>query len=172
MADLAKNNNMKIQAQRDEVHQGRGGERRSRAEERPEAGDVSAAASFTVADFARWLEALPAGASRQIGNTPDSLLTPFLEGLTQNVLVIRDMDSAKVQVPPANWQALQLAYRATIDQLAAAIGLADSAVSDTDQAEGRAARLRRLAGQSLHGPAARGPGAVPSAAAAARGAPA
>jgi hypothetical protein len=157
VADLAKNNNMKLQANatkfiKDAVgnvdHARKNGQKLA----------TFRGGSFTVADFARWLEALPAGASRQIGNTPDSLLTPFLEGLTQNVLVIRDMDSAKVQVPPANWQALQLAYRATVDQLAAAIGLADSAVSDSTKPkaarlDSAASRVSRFMDQLLAGQA-------------------
>jgi hypothetical protein len=65
--------------------------------------------------------------------------------------------------PPANRQALQLAYRATVDQLASAIGLADSRCR-TPQAEGRAARLGGVAGEPLHGSAARRTGAVPAAA--------
>ena len=170
MADLAKSNNMKIQANamkfiKDAVgnvdHARKNGQKLA----------TFRGGSFTVADFARWLEALPAGASRQIAGTPDSLLTPFLEGLTQNVLVIRDMDSAKVQVPAANWQALQLAYRATVDQLAASIGLADSAVSDSTKPkaarlDSAASRVNRFMDQLLAGP-----GAVPPAAAAARRTP-
>lgn len=87
--------------------------------------------SFTVRDFVRWMEALPPGASNQIQAQPDSVLSGFVEGLAQNTLVIRQMDSAKLAVPEAEWQALQLSYRATIDQLAASIGLSDSVVADT-----------------------------------------
>lgn len=157
VADLAKKNNMKIQPNavknvKDAVgnldHARKNGQKLA----------TYRGGSFTVADFARWLEALPAGASRQIAGTPDSLLTPFLEGLTQNILVIRDMDSAKVEVPAANWQALQLAYRATIDQLAAAIGLTDSVVSDTTKPkaarlDSAASRVNRFMDQLLAGQA-------------------
>lgn len=87
--------------------------------------------SFTVRDFVRWMEALPPGASNQINAQPDSVLAGFIEGLAQNTLVIRQMDSAKVAIPDADWQALQLSYRATIDQLASAVGLSDSVVADS-----------------------------------------
>jgi len=157
VADLAKANNMKMQANATKfLKEAVGNVDHARKNGQKLA--TYRGGAFTVADFARWLEALPAGASRQIGNTPDSLLTPFVEGLTQNVLVIRDMDSAKVQIPPANWQALQLAYRATIDQLAAAIGLADSAVSDTTKPkaarlDSAASRVNRFMDQLLAGQA-------------------
>jgi len=157
VADLAKSNNMKLQPNavkfvKEAVvnldHARKNGQKLA----------TYRGGAFTVSDFARWLEALPAGASRQIANTPDSLLTPFLEGLTQNVLVIRDMDSAKVQVPAANWQALQLAYRATVDQLASSMGLADSAVSDSTKPkaarlDSAASRVNRFMDQLLAGQA-------------------
>lgn len=157
VADLAKSNNMKMQPNavkflKDAVgnldHARKNGQKLA----------TYRGGSFTVADFARWLEALPAGASRQIAGTPDSLLTPFVEGLTQNVLVIRDMDSAQVDVPAANWQALQLAYRATVDQLASTIGLSDSAVADTTKPkaarlDSAASRVNRFVDQLLAGQA-------------------
>lgn len=87
--------------------------------------------SFTVRDFVRWMEALPPGASNQINLQPDSVLAGFVEGLAQNTLVIRQMDSAKIGIPEADWQAIQLSHRATLDQLAAALGLTDSVVSDS-----------------------------------------
>ena len=155
VADLAKSNNMKIQANAVKfVKEAVGNLDHARKNGQKLA--TFRGGAFTVADFARWLEALPAGASRQITNTPDSLLTPFIEGLTQNVLVIRDMDSAKITVPAANWQALQLAYRATVDQLAATMGLSDSAVSDTTKPkaarlDSAASRVNRFLDQLLAG---------------------
>jgi hypothetical protein len=94
---------------------------------------------FTVGDFAHWMEALPQGATRQVSAQTDSILGNFVEGLAQNSLVIRQMDSAKVPLPIANWQALQLGYRATVDQAAALMGINDSAITDTTKP--KAARL-------------------------------
>jgi PPIC-type PPIASE domain len=87
--------------------------------------------TITVATVARWMEALNPGAHRQIANQPDSVLDNFIEQLGQNALVVKQMDSAKVAVPAANWQALQLSYRAIVDQLAASMALTDSVVSDS-----------------------------------------
>lgn len=87
--------------------------------------------AFTVRDLARWMEALPPGASRQVESQPDSILTGFVDGLVQNNLVVRQMDSAGVQPSETERQAMELAYRATVDQLAAALGLTDGAAADT-----------------------------------------
>jgi hypothetical protein len=86
---------------------------------------------FTVGDFAHWMEALPQGAARQITAQPDSVLANFVEGLAQNTLVVRQIDSAKVPIPAASWQALQLSYRAMTDQTGASMGLNDPAVRDS-----------------------------------------
>lgn len=114
--------------------------------------------SFSVADFAKWVEALPPGAMRQVATQPDSVLENFVEGLAQNVLVVRQMDSAGVPIPAANWQALQLSYRAAVDQLASAIGLSDSVVSDTTRPrqarlDSAASRVSRYMDQLITGQA-------------------
>jgi hypothetical protein len=85
------------------------------------------------------MEVMNPGSHRQLANSPDTLLDNFVTQLAQNMLVIRQMDSAGVTVPVANWQAIQLSYRAMTDQLAAAMTLTDSAVADTTKP--RAARL-------------------------------
>lgn len=87
--------------------------------------------AFTVKDFAKWMEALPPGASRQVEMQPDSILNSFVDGLVQNTLVVREMDAAKLALPETERQALELAYRATVDQLAGAIGLTDGFVADS-----------------------------------------
>lgn len=130
IADLARANDLKVQANAPQLM-------------RDAAGDLDAArrssrriatfgrAALTVSDFARWMEALPPGAPRQFVQQPDSVLRVFAEGLAQNQLVIRQIDSAGIEVPVATWQALELAYRATVDQMAQGVGLMDSVVADT-----------------------------------------
>jgi hypothetical protein len=58
------------------------------------------------------------------------------------------MDSAGVAVPVANWQALQLSYRAMTEQMAAVMGLTDSAVVDSTRP--REARLDTAATRVSH----------------------
>jgi hypothetical protein len=89
--------------------------------------------SFTAKDFAKWMEALPPGAARQIEMQPDSVLAGFVDGLVQNTLVLRQMDSAKLAVPETERQALELAYRATLDQLASGLGLGEGFVADSSK---------------------------------------
>jgi hypothetical protein len=91
---------------------------------------------LTVGDFARWLEALQPGQARQLESTPDSILRSFAEAIAQNELVIRQMDSIGLTITGSAWQSLQLTFRATVDQIAADIGLADSVVVDTTLARG------------------------------------
>jgi hypothetical protein len=86
---------------------------------------------FTLGDLVLWLEAFPPNAPAQIKAQPDSVIERFLLGLAQNRLVIRQVDSAGYPIPIADWDAAKLGYRAVRDQLAAAVGLADSAVTDT-----------------------------------------
>jgi hypothetical protein len=118
--------------------------------------------AFTVADFMRWMEAFPPSAAAQIAVQPDSVLADFAENLAQNQLIMRQVDSAGIGIEPAEWQALQLSYRAMVDQLAAAIGLTDSVVADStlpqaarmDSAASRVERLmdRLVAGQAQFRP--------------------
>lgn len=86
---------------------------------------------FTVKDLSRWMEALPPGASRQVEQAPDSVLTGFIDGLVQNTLIERQMDSARLALPETERQALELGFRATVDQLASSIGLGEGVVADT-----------------------------------------
>jgi hypothetical protein len=86
---------------------------------------------FTAGDFVRWLEAFPPNAAYQIIAQPDSVLESVVTSLAQNDLVLAQADSAGVWLDPAEWQALQLSHRATIDQLAAALELNGSMFTDT-----------------------------------------
>lgn len=87
--------------------------------------------AFTLKDLARWMEAFPPQARFQIEMQPDSVIADMVKSLAENKLALRQIDSAGIHVADADWQALQLAYRATNDQLAAAMALTDSVVSDS-----------------------------------------
>lgn len=118
--------------------------------------------NFTVADLARWIEAFPPNAKFQIAAQPDSVIQDFVKSLAQNELILSDAKKAKVGLDQADWQAIQLSYRATVDQLAASIGLSDSVVSDstlpkaqrTDSAISRVERFldQLVAGQAQFRP--------------------
>ncbi|MEK6687463.1 MAG: peptidylprolyl isomerase [Gemmatimonadota bacterium] len=118
--------------------------------------------NFTLGDLARWVEAFPPNAKFQIAAQPDTVIEDFVTNLAQNELILADARNAKVGLGQADWQAVQLSYRATVDQLAAAIGLSDSVVSDstlpkaqrTDSALSRVERFmdQLVAGQAQFRP--------------------
>lgn len=87
--------------------------------------------AFTQSDLMRWLEAFPPNAPQQLTAQPDSVITEFVKQLAQNSLVLRQADSAGVTYAVADWQAAELRFRALVDQLAAALPLTDSVVTDS-----------------------------------------
>lgn len=74
-------------------------------------------------EFARWVGMLPPGFPQRLRAESDSSLIGFARLLAQNVVMLQQADSARIPVPTANWQAMQLTYRVSIDQLAAELGL-------------------------------------------------
>ena len=53
----------------------------------------------------------------------DSSLVGFARLLAQNMIMLQQADSAGIPVPEVNWQAMQLTYRVSVDQLTNALGL-------------------------------------------------
>ncbi|MFL5491723.1 MAG: hypothetical protein ACJ8AV_09905, partial [Gemmatimonadales bacterium] len=93
---------------------------------------------LTVAEFMRWIQALPPQYATQLRQANDTMLNQFARVLTQNVLLLRQADSAKIQITPAEWKDLADTYRAQVDSLRADMGLDtaglwDSTVSAADR---------------------------------------
>ena len=59
----------------------------------------------------RWVQALPPQYVAQLKQADDSMLTQFAKILTQNVLLLEQADSAKIDITPEEWQGLQARYR-------------------------------------------------------------
>ena len=78
---------------------------------------------MTAAEFARWVGALPAGFPQRLQTESDSSLIGFARLLGQNAVMLEQADSANIGVPEVNWQAMQLSYRVSVDQMAAELGL-------------------------------------------------
>ncbi|MFN2315089.1 MAG: peptidylprolyl isomerase, partial [Gemmatimonadales bacterium] len=78
---------------------------------------------MTAAEFARWVGALPAGFPQRLQSESDSSLIGFARLLAQNMVMLEQADSAGIGVPEVNWQAMQLSYRVSVDQMAAELGL-------------------------------------------------
>jgi parvulin-like peptidyl-prolyl cis-trans isomerase-like protein len=89
---------------------------------------------LTVGEFMHWVQALPPQYIAQLKQANDTMLTQFARILTQNVLLLEQADSAKINVTPEEWQGLQSRYRSQIDTLRAEMGLDDSTLGDSSVA--------------------------------------
>jgi hypothetical protein len=101
---------------------------------------------LTVSEFMRWVQALPPQYIAQLKQADDSMLTQFAKILTQNVLLLRQADSAGITVTPEEWQGLQARYRTQLDTLRAEMGLdnasmKDSTAKETDRSKVAAMKL-------------------------------
>jgi hypothetical protein len=85
---------------------------------------------LTVAEFMRWIQALPPQYATQLRQANDTMLTQFARVLSQNVLLLRQADSAKIQVTPAEWKELADGYRAQVDTLRQEMGLDTASLFD------------------------------------------
>jgi hypothetical protein len=102
--------------------------------------------ALTVGEFMRWIQALPPQYATQLRQADDTMLTQFARVLTQNVLLLRQADSAKIKVTPEEWTAMAAGYRAHVDTLQAEMGLDtaslwDSTVAATDRNKVAAAKV-------------------------------
>ena len=99
---------------------------------------------LTVGEFMRWVRALPPQYAAQLKQADDSMLTQFAKILTQNVLLLRQADSAKIGVTPEEWKGLQARYRSQIDTLRAEMGLDDSTLGDSSVAVAERSKVAAL----------------------------
>jgi hypothetical protein len=86
---------------------------------------------LTVGEFMRWIQALPPQYASQLKQADDSMLTQFARVLSQNVLLLRQADSAKIQVTPEEWAGMAANYRAQVDTLRMEMGLDTAALWDS-----------------------------------------
>jgi hypothetical protein len=100
---------------------------------------------FTVADFLRWIYALPPQFVQQLRQASDDQLKEIATLFAQNTILLQQADSAGVQLSPTEWAALMQQHRAGIDTLRSALGLgseiSDSSVSPEERAKLAALRL-------------------------------
>lgn len=108
---------------------------------------TSKSGSFTVGELVRWLDALPAQALGSIRQADDTLLNTFVKTLAQNAILLKEADSAKIQVNPTIYQALSLQYKSQVGGLKEAIGLDGPEFSDTSKTP--VAERRKLAGEKV-----------------------
>jgi PPIC-type peptidyl-prolyl cis-trans isomerase-like protein len=90
---------------------------------------------LTVGEFLRWIQALPPQYAAQLRQADDSMLTQFAKVLSQNVLLLRQADSAKIQVTPSEWQSMEANFRGQLDTLRVEMGLDTAALWDSTVAK-------------------------------------
>jgi len=91
---------------------------------------------LTASEFIRWVKALPPQYASQLKQADDSMLTQFAKILTQNILLLRQADSAKIGVTPAEWKGMEQRYRGQLDTLRTEMGLDTAALWDSTSAKG------------------------------------
>jgi hypothetical protein len=119
---------------------------------------------LTVAEYLRWLSALPPQFGSQVAQASDEQLSQFARALSTNQLLLAQADSAGITLPADQWSAMESSYVGVIDTLKLSIGLgpdvtdASAAVSERekvaqlrvddffDQVFEQRARLRPLPG--------------------------
>ena len=99
---------------------------------------------LTLGEFMRWVQALPPQYMAQLKQADDSMLTQFAKILTQNVLLLEQADSAKVQITPDEWKGLEARYRANLDTLRGEMGLDDATLGDSGSAGGERKKVAAL----------------------------
>ena len=109
---------------------------------------TSTAGKFTTSRLVGWLETLPPQARvlDQIKQSPDSLLVQLVRNFAKNELVLKQADSAKVQIDPAELAQLHASFTNAIRSGWAQRGvmpasLADSAKSESDRQKLAAKRI-------------------------------
>jgi hypothetical protein len=91
---------------------------------------------LTVRDYVRWIRALPPQYTSQLKSGDDSMLVRFARILTQNVLLLRQADSAKITVSPDEWATMKQRYQTQLDTLKGEMGLDSSDVTNSAVSEG------------------------------------
>ena len=91
--------------------------------------------SLSVGEFMHWVQALPPQYIAQLKQADDTMLIQFAKILTQNVLLLKQADSAKVRLTPEEWKGLETRYRAHLDTLRGEMGVSDAALGDSGAAK-------------------------------------
>jgi parvulin-like peptidyl-prolyl isomerase len=104
---------------------------------------TSAAGKFTTARLVGWLETLPPNARvlDQIKQMPDSMVTQLVKRYALNELVLRQADSAKIQVDPAQLAQLHTSFTNAVRTAWAQLGVTPSSLQDSAKSEGAREKL-------------------------------
>jgi hypothetical protein len=94
---------------------------------------------LALADLLRWANALPPQFTERLVGQSDSDLVRFVHVIGQNVLLLKDADSAGIKLLPEDWADLKSRYLAAVDTLKVALDIAGAGFTDssTDDAARR-----------------------------------
>jgi hypothetical protein len=98
---------------------------------------TSTAGKFTTARLVGWLETLPPQARvlDQIKQSPDSLLVQLVRNFVKNELVLKQADSAKVQIDPAEIAQLHAGFINAVHSAWAQLGVTPQSLADSAKSE-------------------------------------
>ncbi len=104
---------------------------------------TSTAGKFTTSRLVGWLETLPPQARvlDQIKQSPDSLLVQLVRNFAKNDLVLKQADSAKVQIDPAEMAQLHASFTNAVRTAWAQLGVLPASLTDSAKSEGDREKL-------------------------------
>ena len=104
---------------------------------------TSTAGKFTASRLIGWLETLPPNARvlDQIKQAPDSMLEAMVRKFVNNELVLKQADSAKILVDPAEIEQLRASFIGAVKQAWAQLGVTPSSLQDSAKSEGDREKL-------------------------------
>ncbi|MEO8908619.1 MAG: peptidylprolyl isomerase [Gemmatimonadaceae bacterium] len=104
---------------------------------------TSAAGKFTAGRLVGWLETLPPNARilEQIKQAPDSMIVAMVRRFANNELVLRQADSAKVQVDPAEIAQMHASFVNAVKQAWSQLGVTPASLQDSAKTEGDREKL-------------------------------
>ena len=104
---------------------------------------TSTAGKFTASRLVGWLETLPPNARiiDQIKQAPDSLLLAMVRRFANNELVLKQADSAKIKIDPAEIAQLHSSFVNAVKQAWSQLGVTPSSLQDSAKTEGDREKL-------------------------------
>ena len=100
--------------------------------------------ALTIQEYLRWMRALPPQYAAQLKSANDTMLIRFAKILTQNLLLLREADAAKVALTPVEWASLQRRYMAQLDTLKTEMALNQSDLTDASTPLAEREKLAQL----------------------------
>jgi peptidyl-prolyl cis-trans isomerase D len=104
---------------------------------------TSTAGKFTTARLVGWLETLPPQARilDQIRNSPDSMLIQLVRTFVRNELVLKQADSAKITIDPAELTQLHTQFVNAVQNAWSQLGVSPQSLADSAKSTGDKEKL-------------------------------